>query len=251
MLADFGVWDKSKVVGNANGGIKTMNGNPLSDANNRLFQENPELFYEQVIRPIYQKMHLSAEEIALDNMKIFGRTGGKMFNAIENALPVIHRSIEAILKMKGINDSVQEARSSLSGQEVEFEAAWTDFKTNFGTTMLPAFTGLLKGGAAVFRFLGEDDEKKFEHRRNASVWSVITGEADRDPGAGRGYVNPVAAPARQEVTTINNKIVMPNGKVLAEVVTTQQANEASRPQSSTSSFDQNLALSPFALTSLR
>lgn len=37
--------------------------------------------------------------------------------------------------------------------------------------------------------------------------------------------------------TINNKIVLPNGRVLAEVVTEEQAREAKRPQSSASTFD--------------
>jgi len=45
---------------------------------------------------------------------------------------------------------------------------------------------------------------------------------------------------------IHNTIVMPNGKVLAEVVTHEQAKSAMRPQSGTTRYDGNMSLSPVA-----
>lgn len=50
-----------------------------------------------------------------------------------------------------------------------------------------------------------------------------------------GFIR-TAADAKAKAT-INNKIVLPNGKVLAEVVTQEQAREATRPQSGSSAFD--------------
>jgi hypothetical protein len=42
---------------------------------------------------------------------------------------------------------------------------------------------------------------------------------------------------KQALATINNKIVLPNGKVLAEVVTKEQSKDAAKPQAGTSRFD--------------
>lgn len=50
-----------------------------------------------------------------------------------------------------IAKSVEIGRQSLSGQEIEFAAAWTDFKTEFGTKVLPFFSGLLRFGSDVLR----------------------------------------------------------------------------------------------------
>ncbi len=56
------------------------------------------------------------------------------------------------------------------------------------------------------------------------------------------------APARNQTqTTINNKIVMPDGRVLAEIVTKQQAQDASRPFSGATGFDWGMGLPPVAL----
>lgn len=181
-MVDMGVWDKNKVEFNANGGIKRMVGNPLSAENTKLFQENPELFYERVIRPIYAKMNMGAEDIARENLALFGRTGGRLFSAIENALPVIQKSVDAMAKMKGIIDSVKVGREGLSGQEQEFTAAWTDFKTQFGTVMLPVFSGVLRGGSSMFRSMGSTVTTE------KAIW-------DNSGGAGRSF-QVLSAPLR-------------------------------------------------------
>lgn len=214
MLADYGVWDKSKIEWNANGGVKRTNGNVLTAENAKLYQENPELFYEKVISPIYRKMSLSSDEIAVKNAAIFGRTGGALFNAVERSLPVIHKSMEALEKMKGIEDSILNARQSLTGQEQEFQAAWTDFKTQAGTTMLPFFSGLLRGGSNLLRNLSEKQPESkglWDSMSNMFTLPFRLGEAigdgimGRDPawggsgtstaGGGRGSINPVALPS--------------------------------------------------------
>jgi hypothetical protein len=43
-------------------------------------------------------------------------------------------------------------------------------------------------------------------------------------------------------TTINNKIVMPNGRVLAEVVTSAQARAAGAPMTGSTGFDGSMFL---------
>lgn len=63
-------------------------------------------------------------------------------------------------------------------------------------------------------------------------------------GWGRGSINPVATPAHRHPVAINNTIVMPDGKVLAKVVTREQGREMSRPQTGTSSFDPRMSPMP-------
>jgi hypothetical protein len=249
-LVDNGLWDGSKVMFNANGGIKNMKGNPLSAANTKLFEENPELFYEQVIRPMYKKMNLSAEDIARENLALFGRTGGKLFEAIERSLPVIQQSVEAMKKTKSITDSVAEAKKSLGGQETEFSAAWTDFKTQFGTTMLPFFTGILKGGAAILRGMSDITPGHAVLNPVSSAGQVVAnvlkslGVSMGSTPSAKGNESPFVSNAVKTAQAIHNKIVMPNGRVLAEIVTQVQAKDMARPQAGTSGFDGRQGLVP-------
>ena len=237
-LTDMGVWDKSKVEYNANGGIRRFNGNPLSGEANKLFQENPELFYERFIRPIYAKMKLSSEDVARENAAIFGRTGGAFFNAIERSMPTIQRSVEAMGKTLGILEAMNVAKGSLSGQETEFAAAWTDFKAASGTALLPFFSGLLKAGTAFFRGASSGDRDvitetlthstdggtigRYGHRIGTS--SFVGG-----PGAGRG---------------MTSAAVYLDGRRVGEIVTAHQARAASAPQAGGSGFDGRRALVP-------
>lgn len=255
-LVENGLWDGSKIVWNANGGIKTMKGNPMSQANTKLFEENPELFYEKVVRPIYKKMNLSAEDVARENLALFGRTGGKLFEAIERSLPVIQQSVEAMKKTKNITDSVAEAKKTLNGQGAEFDAAWTDFKTQFGTTALPFFTGILKAGASILRLFGDSGEKGTAARfaltaavsPGTAIGQLVSGWAGRKDGAAESSAksneSPFVSNAVKAVQAIHNKIVMPNGRVLADVVTQVQTKDMAKPQGGMSSFDGRQSLVP-------
>ncbi len=248
-LVDSGVWDGSKIAWNANGGIKNMKGNPLSAANSQLFHENPELFYEQVIRPIYSKMKLDSDAITRENAAIFGSTGGQFFNAIERAMPQIRMGVEALNRAKGIADSIAVTKQSLTGQEQEFDAAWTDFKGQFGTTMLPFFTGILKGGSEVLRVMG--DEKKTSavakyipgvasYHLLRDAWDWVTGANDQKPGGVVG--SPVARPA-PTFTEVHTKLML-DGRSLATSVSRHMGKEVARPQSGGSSYDPTLGLEP-------
>jgi hypothetical protein len=264
LLTEHGVWDASKVEWNAQGGIKRLRGSPMSVENAKLFQENPELFYEKVMRPIYEKMKLSANEITIENAAIFGRTGGKLFNAIENQLTVVHKSIEAINAMKGLNASVDEARKSLSGQEQEFGAAWADFKTQFGTSMLPFFSGLLKGGASVLRVINSfSDEGAHPKAKTAGEafsdlftlplrLGMVFGAPD--DGGGRGSinpsnVNPVATPRHASMG--KNGDVYLDGKKVGQVLSGYLSAEASRPFANVGGFDPGMNLAPFNVPNLK
>lgn len=152
-LVDAGLWDKSKIVFNSMGGIKQFTGNPLKTADE--FQESPTAWYEKYILPMYEKKKLSAAERDREDAMLFGSTGGAEFSLLRAQLPAVHRSVAAQSKALSINQSVDESRKGLTGQEVEFTNAWKDFKTQLGTVALPTFSAMLRDGATVLRLIGD------------------------------------------------------------------------------------------------
>jgi hypothetical protein len=152
-LMDNGIWDSSMVELNSTGGIKKFLGNPFKSSEE--FMANPVTWYEKYMIPMYDKMKLTATQRARENALLFGSTGGALFTQVETALPSIHRSVDSQRKALGIDRSVDEAKKTLSGEEREFQAAWTDFKTVFGTVMLPVFTTMLQDGAKALRVIGD------------------------------------------------------------------------------------------------
>ena len=149
MLVDHGLWDGSKVVWNNQGGIKSFKGDPFKFTKEMM--QNAPMAYRDHFMPMYDQMHLGTEERSRMNAMFFGSTGGAEFNIMDKQMPTIERSVEAIRKFADVITSVNNGREGLSGQEIEFGAAWTDFKTDFGTQVLPFFSGLLKFGSGVLR----------------------------------------------------------------------------------------------------
>lgn len=263
-LVDNGLWDKSKVEFNANGGIKRMTGNPLNADSQKLLGENPVQFYISVMKPVYAKMKLSADEIMRENSLIFGRNGGKFFNALDQAMPAIEHAIGAIKKASGLDASVEIAKGGAAGPEKEFISAWTDFKANFGTSMLPFFTGVLKGGASILRAIATVQDKQAGDSNWSKFGDLMSGKTTRSvydtafPGTSYGRPgnvgdNPaehsgfVARQAGGGRGFINNTINI-DGRKVAEVVTQHQSSAAGRPQAGTNGFDGRRALTPAGAT---
>jgi hypothetical protein len=243
-LLESGVWDKSKVQLNSKGGIAKFLDprGPLSGNTSKLLSENPELFYEQVIRPIYAKMHLDAAGILRQNALIFGNTGGGLANEWEKSLQKIGEAAEAFKKTLGIDAATKQLPGSLTGQEKEFEAAWTDFKTQFGTTMLPFFTGILKGGADLLRMMGhnvKDDHpgQHFVTHFRGKGGSTTGGEWVKDEPS------PFIGKKSGGDITVKTQVNL-DGQKIGEAVSKVQAKEANRPQTGISAFDQTQGLIP-------
>lgn len=139
LLADNGIWDKSKVEWNSMGGIKRFNGNPLQDM--KTFASDPVEFYEKNILPMYARMNggkgLDIAERSRENTMIFGRTGGMMFSLIDRQLETIHRSVGAWEKAMTVDGSVKIAGGTLAGKEVDLDAKWKKVKNDLGNVILP------------------------------------------------------------------------------------------------------------------
>jgi hypothetical protein len=258
------IWDKSKVQLNSKGGISKFldpNG-PMSADRSKLLSENPEGFYEQVIRPVYAKMNLDAAGVIRQNAMIYGRTGGALANEWEKQLQTIQRAVAAYNKTLGIDAASLNLPPTLTGQEKEFNAAWTDFKTQFGTTMLPVFTGILQGGSQFLRNishwdsqnLGKDSEAAFQQRlgsRGGRRWvedpSVPgSGHWEGDAG-GQGSVVPKGKASGSKPMQINLNV---DGRKVASVLFDPLSDALSSPLGG-ANFDGTLHAAPVVMNHAR
>ena len=128
-----------------------------------------------------------------------------------------------------------------------------------GSAFLPVAAGITAIGVALYGikwlydFAGSDNKTKFlstgnDWYQNKAVLPVV---AVKDSVKGDGNIlgfnnsrmsiDSVRSNNGAKTTQINNKIVMPNGQVLADVVTHHQVKAASRPQSGISSYDTTMS----------
>lgn len=169
----------------------------------------------------------------------------------------IEKNVAVTENAMGIKELEEQYKKSPQGAEDEFRAAWTDFKEEFGKSMLPAITDMLKTGAGILRSIADargardaGAEPGLVERIGAPVghfftwpWralgNAISGDASAkslDPVAGKG-------PA---MTQVNTTIKL-DGRVLAEATSFHQARELSRPQTGPGTFDPTMSLRPAAL----
>ena len=121
-LVKNGLWNGSNIQWNSQGGIKQFNGNPM--VNSKLFGSDPIEYYRTMVQPMYAKMGLDASQRVVENAKIFGRTGGAMFNLIEKQMPTILRSRKAYDESKGITPEYEAVGNTYAGREAALTAKW-------------------------------------------------------------------------------------------------------------------------------
>ncbi|MDB6104037.1 MAG: putative phage-related tail protein [Gammaproteobacteria bacterium] len=240
-LVKEGIWNGSKILFNSNGGIKQFLGNPLGADRTKLLSEDPVLFYERVIKPMYTRMKFDSGEIARQNVMIFGTTGSRNMNAVEKMSVAIERSISALQKTKGIDASVDQAKKSPAGEEKEFVAAWTDFKTDFGTKMLPFFTGILTAGSAILRAIPNASRDSTPLGFGTHLIQRTVGLLAGLHGNTTSYV-PQGGLGRPAAAT--PVIINIDGKKVASAVVPHIAKAATAPQTGTSGYDGRAAMVP-------
>lgn len=247
-LLRLGIWDKSAIALNSVGGFDHFiaGKNPLGEKNTQLLMDDFPAFYASVLRPIYDKFGITGANLKRENTLLLGRQGGKAGNLAEKALPLMDKALSAFAAAKGIDEAGKELRLSLTGQETEFTAAWTDFKAKFGTETLPFFTGLLKGGAIELRGAGAAIDRAKSDGWGAEAWTEgkmlwhkLFGAQGLSPFVPSGGLGRMPA---GDVYFDTAKV----GKIMAPVVTAHQVKALSAPQSGSSSFDGRMALMPAA-----
>jgi|GEM_PF-515846 len=147
-LVRMGVWNNKLIEWNSQGGIKRFKGNPL--VNSGMFATDPIQYYNQVIRPSYQKAGMNEEQIQRENALIFGRTGGKMFNIIEKIISnnphFFDNSNAALNQSRDMNGASEAGKATYNGQLVNFEKKWVDLEVALARDggLLDTFTKGLK-----------------------------------------------------------------------------------------------------------
>lgn len=137
-------------------GLWTKDRHSLTQADAALYNESFEKFWIQRVMPAYDRLGITGTDRLREDYILGGRTGSRLAGLVEKNGASIARSFGAYQQAAGIDQATDQAKGSLSMQEQEFGKAWSDFKTNWGTTMLPFFTGILKGGSAILRSVPQD-----------------------------------------------------------------------------------------------
>jgi hypothetical protein len=132
----LGLWDRSKLTFNSQGGIKEMKGNPLVDSS--LFSSSPFEYYQQMVLPAYAKAGITKpEDIFRENAVLFGNTGGKMFSIMYRQQQQIEQSVAAQAKTLSIDASVGVASKTLPAKKIDFNAKYANLMLQLGDTVLP------------------------------------------------------------------------------------------------------------------
>lgn len=255
----LGIWDASKVEENKSGGIKSFKGNPLIHADE--YSANPFKYYTDYILPKYDKLGLSEADRNRENSMIFGGTGSRLFSTLEQQLSTILKSLPALNQAKGLDPAVKTTDDTMTGQMKNFDAAWSDFKNQFGQTMLPAVTNMLLVGTSILRTINEwaanpmtaakaqiDQVPQADHP-TVGRWGKLgdlfhwngdaSGEAPSPAKSSQSHaaqsVGPQSAQGGTAYTTINL-----DGKKIAEAVSPFMADHLSRQ--STSLIDSGVSL---------
>jgi hypothetical protein len=139
----LGLWDRSKLTFNSQGGIKDISGNPLSSAG--MMSTDPVQWYEKVVLPAYKKAGITQQnDIFRENAVLFGNTGSKLFSLIYQQQANIANSVMAQQKTLGIDASVDASKGTYAGQLQDYHAKMKDLQIELGTTILPMLIDGLK-----------------------------------------------------------------------------------------------------------
>lgn len=167
----------------------------------------------------------------------------------------IEKNVAVTENAMGIKELEEQYKKSPQGAEDEFRAAWTDFKEEFGKSMLPAITGMLTTGAGILRKISEigtpnqADVELYRGARLTPSAQARLGEVSGDQNdrrmAGSKPIDPVASKAPAMVQ-VNSQVKL-NERVIAEVVTLHQARDLARPQTGPGTFDGTMNLRPAAM----
>ncbi len=268
------------------GGKKSTSTQIASIKDEKMLRENPGLWLMTYGTEAARKAGATtdSETIAFMNSLVSNRTGSNMAaNFTTQSLQAL-RDFKQSRSAMGAEQTIDEWRKSAAGKEGEFMASWSNFKTEFGTAALPAFTNMLNNGANILRSISEFVERNSElmkwigkaanyadklnptrgipnafdslstamrqpdswggeGRRGARGSGGLVGSAT-EGGAFVGFRSVRGAPAGG-TQAINNTIVMPDGRVLAKVVTDVQARDMQRPATGPRTADGRMSLRAF------
>lgn len=180
------------------------------------------------------------------------RTASNAFAQMYLQREKIGKNIGVTDKAMGIKELEDSYKKSPAGAEDEFDAAWTDFKTEFGKNMLPQVTSMLKTGADILRSLGDlSNSPTFkaiqsfgEGAVHAFEWPYRLFGSDKSssPSGQTAAINPVA-----DKTTAPPSLhgsVHLDGQKVGSFMADHLGRMAGKPQNMSGTFDGLMTLRP-------
>ena len=245
--------DKSGVVFNQMGSIKQIKPGALKGTD--MLQSSPVDYLEKVLLPAFTAKGITKESDVLREIGMIfsNRTASNLFSTIYQQLPTIRKGEEMSAKALNIDQGKTLADHTYAGKQLEFEAAWSSFKTVFGESVLPGAIQVLTAGTSLFKQLAAAQHNQdyineyvaaqptFWGRLKAT-WNWANGH--NPDGSGAAVPNPVATPTSPN--TIVHVPVHLDGRVIADVVSGHQARALSAPLGS-GMFDPGMQQTPQTL----
>ncbi|TCG09364.1 hypothetical protein BZM27_06070 [Paraburkholderia steynii] len=216
-----------------------------------LLQSNPPKWMRDVLIPTMQAHGITSEaqQLKAVNDILSNRTASGQGSIMTTQQFQLLRDFHLARGAMGADKVSGMFKDSASGAEADFDAAWTDFKKQFGTTMLPQITSMLKTGTDLLRSLASITESEnfksfmsFASKVNGTFgWlpkqffgSANAAEPGQSPNVKTGTPQPFKLS-----TTINL-----DGRKIGEAATDYILNGMGKPQSTSSGFDFTRAAPP-------
>ncbi|KVC81384.1 hypothetical protein [Burkholderia ubonensis] len=247
LLQDLGLATLAMQKHGAVGG-KAIKSLVMTDIKGRdLLQSDPAKWMTDVLLPALKAKGITKEGDVLKavNDVLSNRTASNQASLMTTQQLQILRDQKIASGAMGADKVTKMFNGSASGAEADFDAAWADFKKQFGTTILPQITNMLKVGADMLRSLADAaNSPTFKALQSigggalhAFAWPyrLMFGNANAaTPGNGQGSPNiqTGAQKAIQLQSTINL-----DGRKIGEAATDYILNGFGKAQSTSSGFD--------------
>lgn len=124
----LGMWDRSKLEFNSQGGIKALHGDPMMKELAEKQAHDIPGFLEDMLARYKSAGITSMTDIARENEIVFGRTGGRVYTKLMQQLSVIKESMDAFDKSEGASQVANDpANKPLMARQM-LEKKWEDFQ---------------------------------------------------------------------------------------------------------------------------
>lgn len=118
-----------------------------------LLQSDPAKWMTDVLLPALAKKGITSQDAILKavNDVLSNRNASNQGSIMTTQQFQVLRDYKLAKGAMGADQVTNMYKTSAGGAEDDFTAAWADFKNQFGKTMLPAITNMLKNGADILR----------------------------------------------------------------------------------------------------
>lgn len=154
-MVRLGLWNDKVIEKDALGGVKSFRGgeNPLKADAAKMMATDPVEFYRKFVLPAYKAQ--GVKDVQRENVLLFGRTGGGLFNLIDKQMGTILHSRQAYARTQSLDRAYNQTKDGFFGEGGKLRAAWQDFTVAAGTKggLLDSMTSGLRMATGALRAL--------------------------------------------------------------------------------------------------